>query len=234
MNHLIVGYGEIGKAVAEIVGERSIDIIDEGYTAPGPNRKLDVMHVCFPYSDKFVEEVNSYIETYKPTHTVIYSTVAIGTTVQIPDAVHSPVEGKHPNLAKSMKVMPRWVGSNNKEEGAWFAGFFGGKGLTVRTVGNSDFTEFLKLRSTSKYGINLMWADYEESVAADLGMPFEHIIEFDRDYNKLYKDMGLVNFQRYILTPPNGKIGGHCVVPNAKILNEQYPDEMLDRLEKMG
>jgi len=233
MNHLITGYGEIGKAVAQIIGEKTIDIIDEGHTAPGPNRRVDILHVCFPYDDKFVDEVNSYVDTYKPRHTIIYSTVAIGTTVQIPGAVHSPVEGKHPDLATSMRLMSRWVGANDKEEAAFFEGFFAGKGIRPHVVMDSNFTEFLKLRSTSKYGINLMWTDYEEGVAADLGMPFELINDFDRDYNQLYRTMGLDQYQRYILTPPNGKIGGHCVVPNAKILGEQYPDDMLKRLGEM-
>ena len=147
MNHLIVGYGEIGKAVHDIIDEQSIDIIDEGYTTPGKNRVIDIMHICFPYDNKFIDEVNRYMSLYEPAHTIIYSTVAIGTTLKLPNAVHSPVEGKHPNLASSMRIMPRWIGADDKEERAFFEGYFAGKGIQVRAVNSTLFTEFLKLRN---------------------------------------------------------------------------------------
>jgi UDP-N-acetyl-D-mannosaminuronate dehydrogenase len=239
MNHLIVGYGEIGKAVAGIINETGIDIVDEGFTRPGPNREFDIMHVCFPYGDEFTKQVAEYCDEFLPKYVIIYSTVAIGTTDMIANYIggkiaHSPVEGKHPDLELSMRNMPRWIGVTEKRTGQYFTAFFEEKGLRTHVVDDPKFTEFLKLRSTSKYGINLMWADYEEGVASDLGMDFKLINEFDADYNKLYREMGLPQFQRYLVTPPNGKIGGHCVVPNAAILNEQYPNEFLAKLKGMG
>ena len=143
------------------------------------------------------------------------------------------MEGKHPDLALSMRNMPRWIGANNDDKANFFNSYFLENGFKTRIVPNSDFTEFLKLRSTSKYGINLVWADYEASVAESMGMDFKLINEFDKDYNKLYHELGMDNFQRYLLTPPNGKIGGHCVVPNAELLDKQYPSEMLKMVRKM-
>ena len=69
-----------------------------------------------------------------------------------------------------------------------------------------------------------------KSVADKIDMDFELLKEFDRDYNKLYHELGENWAQRYILDPPEGKIGGHCLVPNAKLLNEQYPNEWLEKL----
>lgn len=236
MNSLILGRGEIGRAVGEVIHRtdivRTYDI-KEGQ--PPEVKGIDIIHVCFPFIDmaSFIEAVQFYIKKYKPEHVVIWSTVAIGTTARIPGAVHSPVEGRHPNLALSIRSMVRWIGTNNADEGEFFEKYFKALFLKTYLVGKSDFTEFLKLRSTSKYGINLVWADYEASVAKELGMNYKLVKHFDADYNRLYHNLNMPWAQRYILDPPNGKIGGHCIVPNAELLDKQFPDDMLKKIKGM-
>lgn len=228
MSDIVIGYGEIGQAVGDVIGDPAID--DLGF--PETHGTFDVMHICFPYSENFVSEVMRYMVKYVPKHTVIYSTVPIGTTKQLLGSVHSPVEGKHPNLAQSIRLTPRWIGANTAGEAAFFHDYFKDLGIFTQVVGSSDYTEFLKLRSTAKYGINLAWTDYEAKVAKEIGMDFKLINEFDKDYNILYRSLDMGEYQRYILSPPNGKIGGHCVIPNAKLLSEQYPDELLTILKE--
>jgi len=224
--HLIVGMGEIGQAIKAIFKDaQTLDLESKDIMSP-----LEVLHICFPFSESFVDDVITYQHRFNPSHTIIYSTVPIGTTKQILGAVHSPIEGRHPELELSIRTMPRWIGVNDNEEGFFFTGLFTDKYINTRQVFNSDFTEFLKIRSIAKYGINLIWTDYEKSVADKIDMDFELLKEFDRDYNKLYHELGENWAQRYILDPPEGKIGGHCLVPNAKLLNEQYPNEWLEKL----
>lgn len=225
---LVVGMGEIGKAVKAIFNDaQTLDLERRAIEPP-----INIMHICFPYSAEFVDQVKAYANLYKPDHIIIYSTIAIGTTAQIPGAVHSPVEGRHPKLEESIRKMRRWLGCNQEAEGRYFRYLFHKRGISSIVVPDPAFTEFLKLRSTSKYGINLVWADYEKSVADDLGMDFNLIKDFDKDYNQLYQQLGMDWAQRYILDPPAGKIGGHCVVPNAHILDEQYPSELLEQIRK--
>lgn len=234
MSDIIVGYGEIGKAVAAVVGE--CHVVDPAVASRIPEPKqVDVMHVCFGYYEHFVEVLKEYIEYFKPKHIVIYSTLPIGTTKEIPYAVHSPVEGKHPELEMSLRFMQRWVGYNDEEEAFFFAGYFEAFGLKVKTVENSDFTEALKLLSTTEYGVNLLFADYKARVADELGMNYQLTKDWNQDYNELYKNLGMAKrFQKFVLDAPNGKIGGHCIVPNANILNMQFPDEIVRQIGNMG
>lgn len=229
--NLIIGYGQIGKAVGEVIGEAHIYDTVKNDTAT--QEKYDVLHICFPYSSDFIKYVHAYNINYSPEHIIIWSTVPIGTTKQCAGAVHSPIEGRHPNLARSIKDMVRWVGVNNKKEGEFFEDYFKKLYINTHIVDNSNYTEFLKLRSTAKYGINLVWTDYEAQVSKDIGMDFKLLKKFDRDYNKLYHNLSMPQFQRYILDPPGGRIGGHCVVPNAEILDEQFPNEMLKMIKEM-
>ena len=185
---------------------------------------FDLMLVAMPYSDAFVETVERYRRSYPVKSIIIFSTVQVGITSQIPGAVHSPVEGKHPHLAESIQLMPRWVGGYNK----WADKFFNTANVKPVYLKRPEFTEFLKLRSTSKYGINIEWTRYEKRVADEIGMPFEFVRMFDKHYNELYNALGMPQFQRYILTPPEGLISGHCVRQNAMLLHEQFPSVFLD------
>ncbi|MCK9461612.1 MAG: hypothetical protein M0R80_18440 [Proteobacteria bacterium] len=226
MRAVLVGYGEIGKAVKSVFDpfhEIEVCEIDRK-----PEGQFDIMLVAIPYVEGFEKTIEDYREEFGVKAIIFFATLAIGTTSKFENAVHSPVEGKHPDLAESIQKMPRWVGGYNEIVGE----FFEKAEIKPRYVDKPEFTEFLKLRSTSKYGINIQFARYEKSVCDDLEMSFDLIKKFDQDYNDLYEEMGMPQFKRYILDAPEGKIGGHCVVPNAKILDNQYPSELLKQIYK--
>src|SRR3990167_2160208 len=119
---LIIGMGEVGSALAEILGERR-DIATHD-----PNRDIhapidapyDWMHIAFPYSDDFKTFVASYADTFNPVCVVIHSTVPIGTMRAICkesfEAEHrtyyySPVRGRHPHLTRALRDFPKWYAS---------------------------------------------------------------------------------------------------------------------------
>lgn len=231
--HIIIGMGEIGKSLEKVFIEsnhegmdlQTLDIEDKEVTGP-----VDIMHIAFGWSENFEAVVQAYQKRFKPYATIVYSTVPIGTCKRL-NVFHSPVEGRHPELAKSIREMPRWISSNDGR--MWLAvGFWESICKEVRTIHSTDFTEFLKLRSTSKFGINLVWTQYEADTAASLGMDFELLKKFDQDYNRLYKTLDMDWAQRYILDPPAGKIGGHCVVPNAELLDKQFPNDLLKMIKE--
>lgn len=226
MSEVIVGFGEIGRAVAAVLREPA-GVVDPGQKMDNDLRNVDVMHVCFPYSEGFITYVKTYIKRFKPEHVIIWSTLPIGTTRRIPGAVHSPVEGVHPELALSIRSMVRWVGANDRSEGIFFAEYFLGLFMKPRVVNNSDFTEALKLLSTTEYGINIEFARYKKQVADDIGMNYEMTKEWNQDYNRLYHNLGMDWANKYVLDAPEGKKGGHCVTPNALLLYKQYPDELV-------
>jgi hypothetical protein len=226
-NTLLFGFGEIGKALYDVFkNSHNIDILSLDYK--NLSRDLldnKILLIAIPYSERFFSIVEKIQKDVQPEATIIFSTVAIGTCARL-NAVHSPIEGRHPNLAESIRVMRRWVGGENKIANQ----FFWNAGIKTKNVPEASYTEFLKLRSTSLYGVNLEFARYSKKVADKLDMNFELVREFDTDYNKLYKKLDLPQFQRYILDAPVNKIGGHCVVPNALILDKQFPSVFLKEI----
>lgn len=228
--NLVIGMGEVGNGLFKVLQAKvQVAGLDKEPTLIGD--KVKTLHICFPYSKDFPKHVKDYQKLYNPELTIVYSTVPIGTCEKL-GVVHSPVEGKHPAIGLSIQNSARWIGSSdekllNKATKLWE------KFVPVRRLPSADFTEWLKLRSTSKYGVNLVWADYEAKVSEKLGMDFSANRQYDMDYNELYKRLNMPQYQRYILEPPEGKIGGHCVVPNAGLLDEQYPNEILKMIGKM-
>jgi len=229
MRHLVIGMGQIGSAIAQVL-EGDVEMLDK---KPEANfKKVDVIHICFGYTSQFVREVKRYQKKYNPTLIIIYSTVPVGTTKKIPNAVHSPVEGRHPRLLVSVKRGMRFIGYNDKRKGLLARDVW--QNITpYQLIQNSDYTEFLKLASTAKYGINLVFADYVNEVCSKLGMDYGLVKDWDREYNKLYKSLSLGQFQKFVLDPPGGHIGGHCVVPNAFLLDKQFSHAMLKMIKEM-
>ena len=95
MNHLIIGYGEVGQVLNKFFPSAEIvDVYRSSYVT-----EVDMMHICIPCKDKesFVKTVKEYQEKFKPKYTIIHSSVAVGTCREL-GVIHSPVRGIQPNL----------------------------------------------------------------------------------------------------------------------------------------
>lgn len=224
---VLIGFGEIGKAVYQLMTKNFyVAVVDPSQNLDAVG-EYDILLVAFPHNDKFNEAVAEYQDRFKTKATIIFSTVPVGTCKQL-NAIHSPVEGKHPNLYEYIKNSTRYVGGDT--DGLAKAIFGDVLKMVCRFLPKAEHTEFLKLRSTTLYGLNIEFARYSKKIADELELDFEEIKIFDEKYNEMYANAGYPEYARYILNPPEGKIGGHCVVPNAMILSKQYPDPLLKPL----
>jgi hypothetical protein len=220
MNALLAGYGEIGQAVYNLFSEKhNIDIIDTFKNIDKiENEYYDVLLVAFPFTDNFVENVQYYKNIYNIKDTIIFSTVQIGTTLQIEDAVHCPIEGRHPNLDESLKLWDFYLGGCSIK-----AIEFISQVKNISTVYmDSRVTELMKLQSTLVYGLNICFADFTSQLCKEYMIGYSEINDYNKSYNKLYASLGQENIKRYILEPPEGKIGGHCILRNAEILHKKH------------
>ena len=254
----IVGYGEIGKSIHELylkkppnalfakvhsVCIKDLDV-DDGI------KDCDYLHVCIPYSDDFVDQICEYIEKETPKNVLIHSTVQVGTTRKIMEKsglfniCHAPVRGVHPNLYEGLITFPMYIGfDKNKHdpEGAEFIlNFVDGIyfllnsiGVNIKVLGNFETSELAKLASTSYYGMCIAFHAEINNLCDEMGLSFQEVMtDWNEGYNNGYKKLGMDHVVRPVLTPPNKKIGGHCVVPNAKLLSELFNSEALNLILK--
>ena len=223
---LVVGLGEIGKPL--------FDIIEEKYPAVGVDvqpvelgKECSIMHVCFPFdSNRFVEECKRYIKMYKPTLTVINSTVAPGTTRRIEEqtglrVVNSPIRGKHWKMRQELLHYTKFIGGTDPGASREAEQHFRSLGMKTRILSSPEATEIAKLSETTYFGLLVAWAQEVERYCDRLEADYDEVVSF-------YEEIAFLPPVKY--TP--GIIGGHCVMPNIEILRQVVESNILDAISE--
>jgi len=222
----ILGYGEIGQAIAKFYKNPRIKDLnrDDGL------ERVEILHVCLPWSKDFVKIVKKEIKKIKPKLAIIHSTVAPGTTKKIGGmVVHSPVRGVHPHLYKGIKTFVKYIGADNKKAEELARRHLESLGIKVKVFSPSVTTELGKLLDTTYYGLVITWHGEMEKMCKKLGVDFEEAItDFNRSYNEGYTKLGKKNVVRPVLYPPKNGITGRCIIPNAEILKKCFKSKAID------
>lgn len=217
INSIVVGLGEVGGALIEVLSEKYHCFgIDENTAVEEYPKDCKILNICIPWGNHFVEIVNEYIERLRPDLTINHSSVPIGTTKKLNgNVIHSPVRGKHPNIKDGLKKYVKFVGYNN-DDGLVMGSAYLDKVFKTDFVYNTDCTEFLKIQSLAKYLVYLGLADEINEMAETVGCKFSHVQEWDRTQNKAINDF-YDDMKWPVLSAPKGKIGGHCVMQVTKL-----------------
>lgn len=226
----ILGYGEVGQAIAKFYKNPRIKDLKRDDDLKG----IEILHVCIPWSKDFVKIVKKEIKEIKPKLTIIHSTVAPGTTRKIGGmTVYSPVRGMHPKLYKGIKTFIKYIGADNKKAGGLAKRHLEGLGIKTKVFMPSITAEIGKLLDTSYYGLCIAWHGEMKKICDQYGVNFEKAVtDFNKTYNEGYKTLGKLNVIRPVLYPPKGGIGGHCIIPNAEILKKYFKSPALDLILK--
>lgn len=249
-NVVVVGLGEIGGTIYDIFKQNpmfkvyGIDVDKnkmqehEAEEPPAELRatsQIDVLHICIPVSDKnkFINIVKLYIKKYMPKLTIINSTVPVGTTIEIYKQcggliAHSPCRGVHKNREYMLKEFSRWVkyvGGATPEAGKASQEHFSAAGLKTKMLANCTDTEFAKLFETTYRTWMIVFfqkmarmVERYSSLNPDFKISFDETVDFIEDTHRVRNDQPVMF--------PN-VIGGHCLLPNSKLLLEEFEPEML-------
>lgn len=230
MVHMIVGLGEIGTALKNIISKRRITYtFDTNGQKEYGGQKVNFLHICFPFNDKFIESVLYYIKEYSPAYTIIHSTVPVGTTSLLSNInkeatfLHSPVRGRHPDLEdeiryKYIKYISYDLKSVSEKEIDIIKDEFEDISFMVKIIEGTRKTELGKLLELARYGVSLAFAKEQESICKSYGMEYDDIVkEFVSTMNA-----GISEKLRYPeLYPFDKYVGGHCVTENMQLLSRQ-------------
>jgi hypothetical protein len=224
---LIIGAGEIGSALYNTLSPKHDvkirDIEDVSF------QNIRILHICFPYSKNFVREVKKYQKMYKPKYTIIHSTVAMGTSQRC-NSYYSPVRGIHPHLEKSLTTFVKYLAPHNSE----LKSYFEEVGMQIEETEKTQTLEAMKLYCTTIYALNViaekeMW---ESCKKHDIDYNIVYT-ESNKTYNEGYSKLGFPQYTRYMLKHTDGKIGGHCLIPNCKLLKTDISKFILKQNDKL-
>jgi UDP-N-acetyl-D-mannosaminuronate dehydrogenase len=222
---VVVGLGEVGKPLLKLISEYhnavGVDILPVE-----PVDQVDVLHICYPFEiQDFVGESARYIGIFKPALTIVDSTVAVGTTRAIADRtgasiVNSPVRGKHARMLDELRFYTKFVGALDRVAGEQAARHFQSLGLKTQILSSPEATELAKLTETTYFGLLIAWAQDIERYCDQSG----------QDYNEVVSFYDEIQYLPHVKFSP-GVIGGHCVMPNIKILRDCGPSVILEAIK---
>jgi UDP-N-acetyl-D-mannosaminuronate dehydrogenase len=213
LRQLVVGAGEVGRALAEVLGcdLRDVEPFEGHY---------DVLHIAFGYTDDFVDQVMAYEWQHRAEIVVVHSTVRPG-TCSAHGWCYSPVTGQHPDLVESLRTFVKPIAGPAEDVLAVFR-LFHEAGLTVVPVRRTTDLEAAKLVDLLVYGANIRLAKEVERYCREQGLDFREVFTVSAvRYNMGYEALDDTP-RRYVLTHQPGPIGGHCVgYPNLGLLGDE-------------
>ena len=230
---VVIGLGEVGKPIYEILKESFAEVygydlnpsarVDELENIP---TSIDVIHIAYPFKgfNDFVDSVAGYAYKLGAETVIVHSTVAPGTTRIIQSRIeahvaYSPVRGKHPYLKDHLMFWPKWVSAVNREALEHARIHLEQAGFRVRVAPDPESLELAKLWETVyRAAMIACWQEAHRIARmfkADIGV----IAEFISEVHEVLRD-------RPVYYPDF--IGGHCLIPNTRILHEITGSDLLE------
>ena len=224
MSHsVVVGMGEVGSSLANILEHAGQKVFRKDIAEAEIPSGCGVLHLCLNYAalgkEKWLELARHYIALYKPALVDVCSTTPPGTTRLLgKNACHSTTRGLHPNLEAGLLNIAKHVGGHRALA---LAAYYAASGIRCMTHGSPDTTEAAHLVHLLDYGIQLISADMRQAFCRQANVDYiEAVIKYTDTHNAGFLALDMPSKVRMNLTPPNGRIGGHCVTQAAKIAAE--------------
>ena len=240
---LIIGYGEIGKAIGKCYEKYNHKFFIRDLNSDTSLTCFDVIHVALPNTPKFPTEavIRATKELSSNGVIIIHSTVAPGTTKRLQELtgcqfiVHSPVLGVHPNLHPALMTFKKVIGADGVEAGQRAYDELTSLGMNCEVWGSSKTTELAKLMCLFYRSTTIAIHDVFDKWCEKEGVSFKMAVtEWNQMYNSGYKALGMPEVVRPVCYPPKGHMGGHCQLPAAKILKEYFGSSpFLEEILKM-
>lgn len=225
---VVGGKGQVGSWLVKTLSRKYKAYVSDktliGRPDVGP---VDFLHVCIPWDESFLDAVRGEVEIYRPKTVIIHSTVPVGTTRLIGGKIaHSPVRGQHNDKRHGFKEFIKYVGAIDKRTESIVVEHLAGVGFTVSAGWKLEQTELAKLLCLSRYLNDLAFMEIASRLCKDFKVNRDIVTDWTMSYNAGYDRS---RFIRPFLDFPDGKVGGHCVIPVARMLAEQTENEWLDK-----
>lgn len=206
MRDLVVGLGEIGSPLLEMIKSRGISV--QGYDLKNKTvieDKYDYIHICFPYTDDFENQVKPYLKLGK---VVIHSTVKPNTSKNL-GVVYSPTSGVHARMLFDIGRYLKWYSGKPDSE-------FEKRFPLCMNVPDSTKLENTKIIvDTTYYGWLIAFRKHVDE-------NYDVYWEFA---NQIQAYLG----NRPIMYNDRKPIGGHCVIQNLPLLGDELFNSVIGK-----
>lgn len=225
MTDVILGMGEVGTTIFELLKERNFECVGididkskcRNFSKDSLNN-IDFVHICIPgETSKFVQIVSDFIlNSIIDTGIIIHSTVIPGTTAKIQGStklpvIYSPVRGVHRRFLEDIKRYTKFFASDlplEKKIEVEIQNRF----KKIEKMQNTKTCEYAKiLVDTTYYGWLINYAQLTKIICDKNNIDYDEMWKFSEEIHTFLGN-------RPKMYP--GIIGGHCIIPNLNLINE--------------
>ena len=228
--NIVAGLGEIGKPIHKLLSKSHLAVgydidkklMNEKLFQKYVETKTIFLHICIPFNDNFIKSVIMLNKQFNPEIIVIHSTVSPHTTKKIQQKISIPViysatRGVHKRMFSDLKKYTKFFAVDPKTTKATWAStqystLLRKCGVKSKKMSDPMTLELSKIIcDTSYYGWLINYAQISNMIAK------KHNVDYDEMWS--FAD----EIQKYLGNRPKmfpGFIGGHCVIPNLSLINE--------------
>ena len=237
MTDIVLGMGEVGETLFDLLVERGIDCIGidldnskcKNYSENSKIVNPEYLHVCLPGElTQFVEITSNWISKIDGVKAVlIHSTIKPGTTKNIQEKskipiLYSPIRGVHKRFLDDIKKYTKFISSDDKQIDSTVKLDLEKRFEKIDWMSTTKTAELAKiLVDTTYYGWLINYAQITKMICEKEGVDFDEMWKFA---DEIHENLG----NRPKMYP--GIIGGHCVIPNLSLI--EY--ENLDIIKKIN
>ena len=245
MTDIILGMGEVGETLFDLLVDRKFDCIGidledskcKNYTENKIIENPQYLHVCLPGElEKFTDIVIEWINKIKNIQVVvIHSTVKPGTTKSIQERssipiLFSPVRGVHRRFLDDIKRYTKFISFDDTKINSEIKKDLENRFEKVEWMSTTKTAELAKiLVDTTYYGWLINYAQITKMICEKENVDFDEMWKFA---DEIHENLG----NRPKMFP--GIIGGHCVIPNLNLVEYENLDviktinEMYEKFKK--
>ena len=237
---IVVGLGEIGLPIQKVLSKKSLTIgydinpklMDKKKFDEYGKHQTSFLHIAIPVTNKFLSNVMMLYKKFKPECIILHSTVSPGTTEKLQKklpipVIYSATRGVHKRMLKDLVRYTKFFAlTKTAPRKNWAAKTFSKKfklsKISTKQMSKPETLELAKiLCDTSYLGWLINYAQITNMISKKYGVDYDEMWSFS---DEIHKFLG----NRPKLFP--GFIGGHCVIPNLELINE----ESLNSIDKLN
>ena len=228
---VVAGLGEIGHSILKLLSTKQTTIgydIDKNSMNESKFKMLkdtqtSFLHVAIPVTAKFDSNILQLYKKFKPECIVIHSTIGPGTTERIQKKlsiplIYSATRGVHKRMLKDIKRYTKFFAiSKNAPKKEWAVSEYRKTmkkcGIKTERMSKPETLELAKiLCDTSYLGWLINYAQLTNTIAIQHNVDYDEMWKFSDEIHKILGN-------RPKMFP--GFIGGHCVIPNLELIQNQ-------------
>ena len=238
MTDIILGMGEVGETLFNLLSERKFDCVGidtdsekcKNYSENSTIENPEYLHICIPGElNEFVNITLDRISKVDGIKAVlVHSTVKPGTTQKIQEKtdipiLFSPVRGVHRRFLEDIKKYTKFI-SSEKQINPNIKSDLEKRFQKIDWMSTTKTAELAKiLVDTTYYGWLINYAQITKIICEKEGIDFDEMWKFA---DEIHENLG----NRPKMYP--GVIGGHCVIPNLDLIESEQL-ELIKKINEM-